>query len=155
MGYLFRVEDSDELVEVDFSKMMEQDSSGYITLPCGSRARRCVHLELERDGRPVVQRREELTPPILSDSLGFPQQQLAEMERDRRAHGFAGIEFVRDRRVPEFIQVKGRSGPEWERYIRHRGMRNQNSVPDVMSPEELERARAAINRRLDRLEEDS
>lgn len=71
--------------------------------------------------------RQELAKPIVSDACGFIQQQLGDFEVDRVKNGFTGIEFVRDKDVPEFIQVKCSSQKEFDRYMKHRGLHDRNS----------------------------
>ena len=99
--------------------MMEQDAAGYVTLADGVVARRVPTGNLRIRGQ-----RESNAPKAewVSDNLGFGEHSLAEMEEDRVRHGFRSIEFVRDPDCPEFIQVKGSSKAERERYIRHRGL---------------------------------
>ena len=143
MSYLFRREDDGEVVEVDFEQMMWQDRAGYITLPDGCQAKRCLHLELERDGRRVASRPIETGTPrtIVSDSLGFGEHQLADFEQDRQQSGFLGVEFVRDPQVPQFFQVKCSSRAEYERYVKHRGMVNKTGIGGVrLTQEDLDRA---------------
>ena len=45
----------------------------------------------------------------------------------RSKNGFRGIEFVRDKDVPQFFQVKCSSRKEFDRYMKHRGMYDKNS----------------------------
>ena len=71
--------------------------------------------------------RKELDKPILSDACGFIEQQLGDFETDRVKNGFRGIEFVRDKDVPQFFQVKCSSRKEFDRYMKHRGMYDKNS----------------------------
>ena len=71
--------------------------------------------------------RQELEKPIVSDACGFIQQQLGDFETDRVKNGFTGIEFVRDKDVPQFYQVKCNSRKEFARYVKHRGMCDRNS----------------------------
>lgn len=149
--YIYRREDNGELIEVDFQIMMTQDSAGYIEImvpdtnagssnehPTGRhivKAKRCVQLEIERNGKSKSQSdscteqinslRQEA--PIVSDALGFAEHQHSEFEYDRERHGFHGVEFIRDPQVPQFFRVKFSSRTEWERYVRHRGMFDKNS----------------------------
>ena len=71
--------------------------------------------------------RKELEKPIVSDACGFIQQQFNDFETDRVKNGFTGIEFVRDKDVPQFYQVKCSSRKEFARYMKHRGMHDKNS----------------------------
>lgn len=143
--YLFRREDNGQIVEVDFTKMMEQDAAGYIELD-GVTARRCVYLELERDGHkdifPFEHEFDHDTRPIVSDALGFPECQFDEMEKDRLMEGHVGVEFRRDPAVPQFFQVHCSSRKAWQEYLDHRGMVDQNKTVGVLlSEEDLERAK--------------
>jgi hypothetical protein len=119
---LFRREDNNQVIELDFEKTMEQDRLGYVTLDDGVKARRCVHLELQREGklRPKEGNASSVAPPIISDSLGVCEHQFAEFEADRVKHGFHGVEFVREPGVPEFFQAHFSSFAEKERYRKHR-----------------------------------
>lgn len=130
MSYLFKREDTGEIVELPFSYVMDKDVMGYVELPDGVRAKHCVRLEIERDGG--AKRPEKAPPPatdrpIVSDALGFTRDQLADFEADRQAHGFSGVEFKPDPDVPQFYQVHVSSQKEWKRYIKHRGMIDRNS----------------------------
>ena len=147
--YIYRREDTDELIEVPFSVMIEQEA-GFITLPDGVSARRCLHLEIERDGKPE---RQKMAPAcdreIVSDTLGFGQHQLDDFERDRQQHGFTGVEFIPDRDVPEFRRVKCSSQKEFERYLSHRGYVNQTGLGGVrLTQEDLDRAADLVTRHL-------
>ena len=106
------------MVEVDFLTMMGQ-RDGYLDIDgvCHKR----LH-EPDTKPRPSIPERAE----ILSDTLGFGQHQLAEMEADRKRNNFNGVEFVRDKAVPEFIQVKIDSQKEWKKYVAHRGLHDRN-----------------------------
>jgi hypothetical protein len=123
--YLFRREDTGEVIELDFVTMMTMDSMGCVTLDDGVVARRA------RDLDPQLQRAEivrELEKPVVSDSLGFTEKQLADFEADRKRHGFTGVEFKRDPDVPQFFQVHCSGKAEWDRYVKHRGMNDCNSM---------------------------
>ena len=147
--YKFRREDNQKIVEVPFGVMMGQDAAGFITLPCGTLARRCAYLEEEEPAPAPPQRRGQHTGTrkIVSDSLGFPRQQLADFERDRKANGFGGVEFAPDPAVPEFVQVHCDSRATFNRYAKHRGMVNKNTFGGVLlSTEEMERAETIARR---------
>ena len=147
--YLFRREDNGEVVEVDFATMMSAES-GFITLPDGVSAKRCVGLEIERDGESRCRSVAEhaiVPPPILSDSLGFPEAQLQDFEADRKANGFTDVEFVRDKHVPQFFQVKFRGRAAWRRYVKHRGMVDKSRQSTVaLSEDDLRRAGELLDR---------
>lgn len=145
--YKFRREDTGKVVWVDYATMI-QHSHGWITLPDGVSAR-MVH-ESSRwkkrtsgaDERPTGRR------AIVSDAMGFGQHQLADFEADRKANGFTDVEFVRDPQVPEFFQVKCGSRETYNRYARHRGYDNKNSMGGVrLSDAELRRAAEFVKER--------
>lgn len=135
--YKFRREDNGKIVWVSFERMMQQQG-GYITLDDGVAARR-VHDE-HRIRRRAKEKRYG-TRDIVSDSLGFAQHQFEDFEKDRVAHGFTGVEFVRDPQVPEFYQVKCSSRDAFNRYVKHRGMVQKSGIGGViLSEDELRRA---------------
>jgi hypothetical protein len=70
----------------------------------------------------------ELNKPIVSDSMGFIEEQFEDFEKDRVAHGFVGVEFKRDPDVPQFYQVHISSEAEKARYLKHRGMTDRNGL---------------------------
>jgi hypothetical protein len=141
--YIYRRDDNDELVEVGWAAMIEQEN-GFITLPDGVSARRCLHLERERDAlsQKAVIRRDEGTKEIVSDAMGFPCRQLQDFEVDRQTHGFSGIEFRTDPTEPSFVQVVSKSPGEFQRYMKHRGFVDRNKTGDkfFFAPGEFERA---------------
>ena len=144
--YLFRREDTGEVVEVSFEEAMRQDVAGWITLPDGAAAKRCVRLE----NRPPLAREKHEPPPsrpLVSDAMGFGEHQLAEFEADRRANGFTNVEFVRDPAVPQFFKVKCGSRREHARYVKHRGYVNRTGIGGLrLSTEDMERARQFVMR---------
>jgi hypothetical protein len=148
MTYIYRREDNDELIEVDFETAMQQQY-GAIRLPDGVYARRCVSLELERDGVSAAPSGKAmlLNRPIVSDTLGFCQHQLADFEADRVKNGFTGVEFKQDPRVPEFYQVHVSGPEEHRRYIEHRGysdMNSSNGGGKPFTPEQFEEAQRKV-----------
>lgn len=143
--YPFRREDNGEIVQLPFDKMMEMDACGCVTLPDGVMARRARGLEQPTAAQATGSN--ELNKPIISDALGFTETQLQEFEVDRVSHGFSGVEFVRDPRVPQFFQVKIKSQKEWARYVKHRGMFDQNSRNGgsvCLTPQQLQDAKERI-----------
>lgn len=81
---------------------------------------------------------------IVSDSMGFPIAQLPDFEADKKAHGHRGIEFVRDKDEPTFIQVRCDSREAFNRYAKHRGMvdRSQkNGSSAMLTADDLENAK--------------
>jgi len=144
--YVFRREDDGKLVRVGFEQMMKQDAAGYITLPDGVQARRCLHLEGHEKPEPGKCETDSTLRPIVSDALGFGEHQLADFEADRQKHGFGGVEFVRDPDVPQFIQVKCQSRREHARYVKHRGMvnRSQHGGGVFLTQDDLDRAKQFV-----------
>jgi hypothetical protein len=141
---IFRREDNDELIELDFATVMQKQVDGFVRLDDGVLARRCIHLEQQAER---AAKREELNRPLVSDSLGFTSHQLAEMEADRVKHGHVGVEFIEDSSVEGFYQVKCSSPSAWRDYVRHRGLVDRNSSNGggaALSPELLERAAARL-----------
>lgn len=144
--YLFRREDNGEVVEVPWDVMMGQDRGGFITLPDGVQARRCLHLEkpAPRKSGPTSY---SGTKTIVSDALGFPEQQLGQFEEDRLKNHFTGIEFKRDPEVPQFFQVHCQSRAEFNSYVKHRGCVNKSGVGGVrLSQSDLESAARLVER---------
>lgn len=148
MAYKFRREDTGEVVEVPWDVMMTQDAAGYIEID-GVPAKRCWHLE-EHETKRAAQPPKQLGQPIVSDTLGFGQCCLADMEKDRQDHCFSGVEFIRDPDVPEFYRVKCSSRREYDRYVKHRGYVNATGVGGLrLTQEELDRAAELATRGLD------
>jgi len=140
--YKFRGDDGTE-IEVDFETMMGQ-KDGYITIDGQSYKRVHENHRMSRRGT------ESGAPKtILSDNLGFGQHQLAEMEADRVRSGVKGIEFVRDKSVPEFFQVRCDSPRAWAEYAKHRGFYDKNSRNGsgaCLTPQDFEKAKELVNR---------
>lgn len=140
--YQFRREDNGEIVTVDFETMMEQNAAGFITLPDGVLAKRCREATL-----PKRKGTKELPKQPVSDAMGFIEQQFEDFESDRKRHGFRGIEFVRDKDVPQFFQVRASSPAAMARYMKHRGLRERttpNGSRAELTPCQLEQARRKI-----------
>ena len=146
MKYKFKREDTGEVIEVSWAVMMEQ-VCGFITLPDGTQARRCYYLE--GYSAPSKERvKKPRTKKIVSDAVGFPQNQLDAFETDRVANGFSGVEFRRDPLTPEFYQAHFSSRQEFDKYIRHRGMSNHSSIGGVrLSQRDLDAAAALVGRK--------
>lgn len=127
MSYQFRIEEGQagagDIVSVEFDVMMNA-RDGFLTLEDGRTARRVTSPSSKSATAPVV----GATPQIVSDALGFTDNQLAEMEQDRRANGFNGIEFRQDPMEPRFFQVVCSSERAKAEYMRHRGFTDQNST---------------------------
>ncbi|MEM9354594.1 MAG: hypothetical protein AAGB04_00130 [Pseudomonadota bacterium] len=127
---------------VDFETMMGQSSAGFITVVIDGQS-----VEARRaPEKPTVKKDIREDRPdgfsVVSDALGFTEDQFTQFEADRVRHGFTSVSFQRDRDVPEFFQVKFESKRDWERYIKHRGMADRNSglSPNTVTPRELLRA---------------
>lgn len=118
--YAFEREDNGQIVHVDFQTMMSH-FAGWITLPDGVRAKR-IH---EPTMKP--ERIQEHTGPLVSENLGFGFYQLDEHEAFRQRHGFTGVEFKPDPRLPQYYNVYFSGPAERERYIKARGMADGNS----------------------------
>lgn len=142
--YQFRKENG-EIVEVDFITMMVRQNHGMIQLDDGSWARR-MQEELPRAAPASA---ELAYHPIISDSLGFPDQQLPLMQRHLEQSGLRGIEFVRDQHFGKFIQVKCQSEQAKLAYAASRQFVDQNSTNGsaaMLSPDQLQRAQELVSR---------
>jgi hypothetical protein len=140
MSYVYRREDNGDLVTVGFDEMMSQ-RDGYITLPDGVLAKRCVYLENH-----ATAAKEKLIPlkaEIVSDNLGCTGHQVANFREDAQRHGFTGVEFTPDPHEPTYYQARISSVHEWRRYLKHRCLREKNSRNgggQPLSPGMLKRA---------------
>ena len=147
MGYLYRRDDNGEVVEVGFEQMIEQDFSGYITLEDGVDAKR-VHVQQSRS-EPKSEKIKE-TAKDVSDSLGFTELQLNDFENHRKQAGCRGVEFKRDPTEPTFFQVHFDSPQAKAKYIKSRGMSDNNSRnggQTPMPPEQFEKAKEMFLRK--------
>ena len=106
--------------------------------------------ELKRvvEGPAPVSERAPVDRPFTSDTLGFGQSQLAEMEAHRDLSGMRDdVEFVPDPDVPEFRQVRCRNREAFIRYAGKRGYVDKTSIGGVrLTPEELSRAEELARR---------
>jgi hypothetical protein len=145
--YAFRREDNGKVAWVDFETMMEQQA-GFITLPDGVEARRCI--DLEHRTLPSGKREKNIIPPpAVSDSLGFPIQALGDKEAQRKQFGCTDIEFRPDPVVPGFVQVHGTSRAALDRYTKKRGLANITSSLGsgaMLSQVQLDRAAEMVSR---------
>jgi hypothetical protein len=141
--YEFTREDTGEIVEVDYATMI-QHSRGWITLPDGVQAKRVSSGSKRwRAGENIG--KQYGARAYVSDSLGFGQHQWEEFEKDRQAHGFSDVEFVRDPTCPEFYQVRCATAQARDRYAKHRGFDNKTGIGGVrFAPGELERAASMV-----------
>ena len=143
-------EDNGEEIFVDYATMMEKDSLGCITLEDGTIAKE-DRSNWKRKVASTEDKNEEhyiRQTQFLSDSMGFPAHQYVEVEADRRMMGFDSIEFVKEPDIP-FYQVKGESGKEWNRYMKHRGFfdKNRHDKGYTLSPKEIQDAERAVKER--------
>jgi hypothetical protein len=137
---------------LDFETMMRMDAAGFVTLENGVEFRRV------RDAGGGATRKTEgmasgIDPPMVSDAMGFPRQQIAEYEEHRKRHGFKSVEFQQDPSVPEFVQVRFHNRKERDRYMAHRQMFDKNSrngSAACLSPAMLEKAAKRVAMTLDR-----
>jgi len=96
-----------------------------------------------------VEDRAELPRQVpLSDAMGFPEGSLAKFEAHRKSHGCSGVEFVRDKDVPQFYQVKCDSWRDRDKYMQKRRMWNDEkthaggiTAAELRKAEELVRER--------------
>lgn len=143
MTYKFRSDGGKE-IEVSFEEMMNQQG-GYVVRD-GELYRRVSEGGFKkRSTKPSTGTSKE----IISDAMGFGQHQFREMEADRKANGFHGVEFTRDPHVPQFFQVRCDSPKTWSKYIKHRGMKDMNSKnggAPCLTEEEMQRARDLVDR---------
>ena len=148
MKYIYRREDSGETIEVDFETAMSQ-RDGYIQLPDGVLAKRCVYLE-EADAEIIRKAPDGPTIPlkaeIVSDALGVTCNQVDEMRADAAKNGYS-VEFTQDPHEPTFYQLRAPSWAERDRYARHRGYNDKNGLLGsgaALSAAQLEQAAARV-----------
>ena len=151
-SYLFRREDNGEVVEVDFATMMAQ-RGGYITLPDGVEARRCLHLELDRDGRRKrvggrAVERAAIDRPHVSDNLSFNAKSLPKIQESVAQAGLRDkVTFVVDPQCPGRRQMKFARHKDFLRYGRHKGLDDRNGRSGaVLSAYSLEQAAELVSR---------
>lgn len=148
--YEFRVEEGQtgagDIVSVDFATMMGA-KDGFLVLKDGRTAKRI--------NRPSSKSRTSKDPSqnfgaglkIVSDAMGFADNQLADMERDRVANGFTGVEFRQDPTEPRFYQVLCSSERVKSEYMRHRGFTDRNSKNgsgSIVDAGQIEQARKRV-----------
>lgn len=146
--YQFRIDEDQpgagEVIEVDFETMMEAED-GFLALEDGRTARRINRPST----RKVVAAEKGASPKIVSSAMGFSDFQLAEMEQDRKANGFTGVEFHPDPHEPRHYQVHCSSERVKSEYMKHRGFIDRNSrngSAAMISEEQLERAKDFVVR---------
>lgn len=141
--YQYKTDDG-EIHEVDFGTAV--DAGAFLELSDGRIARRI--------NRPSMKKRTKSVPgsaPIISDALGFTDNQLGEMRANAEAFPaeHRGIEFVQDPTEPRFYQVHCSSEKAKQRYMKHRKFTDRNSrngAGNILSPEAFEKARAMVQR---------
>ena len=143
--YLYRREDNDQIVEVDFATMMSQ-VGGYITLPDGVQARRCVYLESQE--QTAAEKRIKVQPEIVSDTLGVTDKAVNDFRANAEQYGYR-VEFKPDPTAPEdFYEAHFPSWREKQRYAAFRGLphdlNGRNGSGATLSPQTLERAKQRL-----------
>jgi len=139
-----------EIVSVDFETMMNA-KDGFLVLSDGRSAKR-VNRPSSRQ-RTTKENSQEVSssgPKIVSDAMGFTDNQLSEMENDRVSHGFNGIEFRQDPNEPRFYQVHCSSERAKSEYMKHRGFTDQNSKNGsgvMLDAEQLDAAKKMVQER--------
>lgn len=148
MSLLYRREDNSEVVEMPDDAWLQQDAMGFITLPDGTKARRCVRLEIERDKPQRAPRRRgaDTNGVVVTDKLGVGAHQLAEMDAMRKLGGHTDIEFVPDPDSPYFFKARCASRAAMRRYAKFRGMVDRTGSMEGLriTPAELDQAKKRI-----------
>jgi hypothetical protein len=135
-----------DVVWVDFARMMEAEL-GELRLDDGTVAVRARDLE---DNAVAPAEQTELRAECISDSLGFPEKNVAEHQRFLKEAGIKGIEFRRDPTCPGFMQVVCDSQAAKLRYAKARGFEDKNSHNGgsaAIGPHEIEQARELVQRK--------
>lgn len=117
--YIFRRMDTEELIELPFEQMMQQDQAGYVTLKDGTLARRCLHLEGKAEKTKA--HHQGINRHDLTFSLGFSKKQLPEMMEAARRDGLSGVEFYEDPQNKNMVGIRCASEAQKDAYIKHRG----------------------------------
>ena len=138
--YLFRREDTGEIVHLKFDKMIHQDAMGYLTLDDGVVAKR-VHRTHKSVTKGSVARSAKYRTHI-SDTLGVGKDQVPEMEADAKLHGMSGVEWKEDPTAKGFYQAHFESPNEWRRYVKHRELEDHNGLTkaNALGPGDFEKA---------------
>lgn len=138
--------DDDEILDVDFGTAM--DAGEYLWLPDGRLAKRINRPSMKKK----TSKAERGSAPIVSDSMGFTDNQLAQKRAEAAAHPneHRGIEFVKDPLQPRFYQVHCSSEGAKKRYMGFRQFHDHNSLNGaggILSPEIFEKACAIVQRK--------
>jgi hypothetical protein len=64
---------------------------------------------------------------IVSDALGCIADAVDERRADAQIHGFSGVDFKPDPKVPQFYQAHFSCPDQHRRYIEHCGLTDRNS----------------------------
>lgn len=149
--YKFRSDEGDEIL-LPFEEMMLQKDG---IIDHGGKLYRRVHDRPKKQPATTGSAGEKPSRKIVSDALGFGEHQFVDMEADRSRNGFHGVEFIRDKDVPQFFQVQCDSPKTWEKYVQHRGMKDLNSRNGgkvYLSDEDFERAKEIVSRQFDKVQ---
>lgn len=134
--YCFKRDDNEKLVWVDFETMMTMDGAGYLTLPDGVQARRCRYME-KGETRKAKRQVNAIPPPVVSDTLGFPDHCLKKFTDQLQEHKVTDVWFERDPTEPTFYQVHGASRRALDNYTKKvRGMVNRTGRGAVLLSEQ-------------------
>jgi len=119
MSYPF-IDDEGNVHNLDFEQMIEA-KDGFYQLDDGTWLRR-VRGDSVRAPKGIRQRTE-----IISDSMGFIEKQLPDMQKHLKQSGVRGVEFIRDKTEPKFFQVKCDSPNVLQKYLKSRQMADYNT----------------------------
>ena len=113
-------DDDGNIYELSFEQMIEA-KDGFFETDDGKILRRV------RGNTVRVRKAERQRTEIISDAMGFSYLQLPEMRQHLKDSGCRGVEFIKDKNEPTFMQVKCDSPQSWQRYMKARGMFDKNS----------------------------
>lgn len=153
-GYPFRVcdghADAGELVWLNFSEMMAADTAGFLVLEDGREARRARSEECY--GEQSRTRSEKLRVKMVSESLGFGREQLADFENDRVSSGVRGVEFIPDPRDGKLMNVQFDGPQSRKAYLKHRGFhdKSRSAGGSSISAKDLADAKALLGMKVKR-----
>jgi len=142
MTYPF-IDDDGKVHNLNFEQMIEA-RDGFYELEDGTILRR-VRGDTVRAPKGIRQRTE-----IVSDSMGFIEQQLPEMRKHLKESGVRGVEFVRDKLEPKFFQVKCDSPNALQKYMKSRKMADyntKNGSSAMLSERDFEHAKELVLRK--------
>jgi hypothetical protein len=139
----FRKDDG-EIIEVDFLYAIHHQTGSLLELPDGTTVRRVYEVD-----PPIGKPPDPASRPVVSDTLGFTEHQLPQMQEHLARSGIRGVEFTRDPMFDKFIQVRCDSERVKWQYANARGMYDQNSRNGsgaMLSEKMLEEAREMAGR---------